>query len=85
MTLLADVNEAINKWLAENPVILGIAAIVIGFIPLALGISALATGRAAVKKGPDLEGGNAKAMGVVWIVVGAGCLLFGAYKLASGF
>jgi hypothetical protein len=83
MYLFAD-NEAINKWLADNPVILGAAALVLAIILVGLGISALRTGRAVTKKGPDLEGGQAKAMAFVWLAFGGLCLLFGLYKIVSG-
>jgi hypothetical protein len=83
MSLFAR-NEEINRWHADNPVLLGAGALVLGLILLGIGIAALVTGRAPTKRGPDLEGGNAKAMGVVWVVFGSICLLFGLYKIVSG-
>jgi hypothetical protein len=83
MRLFAD-NEAINKWLSEHPLVLGAGAAVLGLILVGLGISALRTGRAPTKKGRDLEGGQATAMAIVWLVFGAVCLLFGAYKVITG-
>ncbi len=77
-------NEEANAWLAEHPVVLGLGALVLGLILLGLGISALITGRAKTKRGPDLEGGNAKTMGVVWLIGGGMCLLFGVFKIVSG-
>lgn len=77
-------NEEVNNWLADHPVILGAGALVLGLILLALGVRALVTGRATAKRGLDLEGGNAKAMGIVWAAMGALCLLFGIYKIVSG-
>jgi uncharacterized membrane protein len=77
-------NEAINNWLADNPVILGSAALVLGLILVVLGVRALVTGRATAKRGPDLQGANAKAMGIVWAAAGSLCLLFGLYKIVSG-
>jgi hypothetical protein len=83
MLVIAD-NEGINKWLAENPLILGGAALVLGLILVGIGVLALVTGKAPVKKGPDLEGGQAKAMGYVWLGFGALCLLFGLFKIVTG-
>lgn len=77
-------NEAANNWLAQNPLILGGGAVIFALIFLGLGISALVTGRAPTKRGPDLEGGKAKAMGFVWLGFGTLCLLFGLYKIVSG-
>ena len=71
-------NEAANKFLAENPAILGGGALVFG-----LGALALVTGKAPTKRGPDLEGGHAKLMAAIWLLAGSGCLLFGLYKIAS--
>lgn len=77
-------NEAANNWLADHPVALGVGAMLIGLILVGLGVSALRSGRAVTKRGPDLEGGQAKAMGFVWLGFGALCLLFGAFKIVSG-
>ena len=46
--------------------------------------SALMTGRAVTKRGPNLEGGQAQAMALVWLGFGALCLLFGVFKMLSG-
>jgi hypothetical protein len=77
-------NEEINRWLADNPLILGAGAVVLGLILVALGAYALITKRTPTKRGPDLEGGHAVAMAVVWLVFGGLCLLFGAFKIATG-
>jgi hypothetical protein len=77
-------NEEINQWLAENPLVLGGAAVVLGLILVVLGVYSLITKRAPTKRGPDLEGGHAVAMAVVWLVFGGLCLLFGAFKIVTG-
>jgi hypothetical protein len=77
-------NEAINKWLDENPLVLGGGAIVIGLVLLSLGIKAFRTGTATTKRGAELTGGQAKAMAMLWTGFGGLCLLFGLYKLAIG-
>jgi hypothetical protein len=82
--LLFAKNEEINRWLAEHPVILGIGALLFGLIFVGLGVSALVTGRAPTKKGPDLKGGNAKAMAFVWLGFGVLCLLFALFKIVGG-
>ena len=76
-------NEAANKFLAENPAILGGGALVFALVFFGLGVLALVTGKAPTKRGPDLEGGHAKLMAVIWLLAGSGCLLFGLYKIAS--
>ena len=82
--LFADLNDDIDKWLAAHPIVLGLLASAIAAILIGLGVSALRTGRAPTD-GADLEGGQAKAMGVVWLVFGVAALLFGLYKISQGF
>ncbi len=77
-------NEEFNKWLEENPMILGGGAIVIGLVLLGLGINSFRTGTAITKRGAELTGGQAKAMAMLWTVFGGLCLLFGVYKLLRG-
>jgi hypothetical protein len=84
MPLFADRNEEINKWLAEHPVVLGACAVLIGLMLVGLGVSVFITGKAVTKKGPDLEGGQAKAMGYVWLGFGVAAILFGLYKAVAG-
>jgi hypothetical protein len=80
MFLLAR-NEEINKWLAENPAVLGGIFLVIGLVLLGYGISALVTGKARGKSGAEMTGGMAALMGIVRLIAGAGCAGFGAFKL----
>lgn len=77
-------NEAINAWLDRNPVVLGLGAVAFGVIFFGLGVYALWSGHAPTKKGDDLEGGQARVTGVVWLVMGAACLVFGAFKIVTG-
>jgi hypothetical protein len=83
MSLLAR-DEAANDWLADHPVALGAGAVVLGLVLVGLGVAALLSGRAPTKRGPDLEGGNARVMAFVWLGFGALCLLFGAFKIVAG-
>jgi hypothetical protein len=83
LPLIAD-NEEINAWLEKNPLVLGSGATLLGLVLVGLGVSALLTGRAPTKRGPDLEGNNAKAMGFVWLGFGSLCVLFGLFKIVSG-
>ena len=77
-------NEAINKWLAEHPLVLGAGALVLGLILVGVGVSALLTGRAVTKRGRKLKGGEAKTLGFVWLGFGILCVLFGMFKIVSG-
>lgn len=73
-------NKEINKWLEENPLVLSGGAIVIGVVLLLIGINAIKTQQATTKRGGQLEGGQAVAMGWIWTGFGSLCLLFGLYK-----
>jgi uncharacterized membrane protein len=73
-------NREINKWLEENPLVLGGGAILIGVVLLLIGINAIKTQQATTKRGGQLEGGQAVAMGWIWTAFGGLCLLFGLYK-----
>jgi hypothetical protein len=74
-------NEEINKWLGENPAVLGGLFFVIGLVLLGFGIKDLVTGKARGKWGTEMTGGMASVMGIVRLVAGVGCVGFGAYKL----
>jgi hypothetical protein len=76
--------EATNNWLADHPVILGAGAVVLGLVLVGLGVWSLLAGRAPTRRGPDLEGGTARAMAFVWLGFGGLCLLFGFFKIVSG-
>jgi hypothetical protein len=65
-------NEAANNWLADHPLVLGGGAVVLGLILVGLGVIVLTTGSAPTKRGPRLEGSNAKAMAFIWLEFG-GC------------
>jgi len=79
-----DQNEAINKWLSENPLVLGSGALVLGGILAGLGINALRSGEAVTKRGKKLKGTEAQMMGYVWLGFGVLAILFGLFKFVSG-
>lgn len=84
MPLLADVNDRIDKFLGDNPVILGLIALLFALVFLGLAVSTFVTGRAPTDGKEDLTGGKATAMGAVWLMAGVGCLLFALFKIGSG-
>lgn len=83
MNLLAD-NEAINKWLSENPMVLGGMFLVIGLVVAGFGVVALLTGRSTGKYGHKMEGPMAYLHGAIMAFFGGGFALFGLFKLVIG-
>jgi len=77
-------NEEINKFLSENPLILGGIFLVIGLLLLGYGLKDIATGRSRGKWGVKFQGPMATIVGLLRVIGGAGSILFGAYKLIEG-
>lgn len=77
-------NRAANQWLGEHPAVLGGIFLVLGVAILGWGIYEMRSGVAHTKYGKQVSGGTATALAVIRIVAGAGCLLFGLYKLIAG-
>lgn len=84
MLLFADGKDDINKWLDAHPLVLAAGAVVFAVVFFGLAVSVYVTGKAPQKKGKDLEGGQAMAMGVLWFVMGLGCLGLAVYKTIAG-
>jgi hypothetical protein len=82
--LLADGKDDINRWLGENPMILGILFLVIGLAVGGWGVYELLSGTSYDKKGREVAGGTGKVLSIVRIVAGAVCLLFALYKIVIG-
>jgi hypothetical protein len=76
-------NEELNRWLAENPAVLGGLFLVIGLLLLGFGISDVVTGKARGKWGTEFTGGTASLMGIIRLVAGLGCTGFGLFKLVQ--
>ncbi len=77
-------NEEINNWLDENPMVLGLGALVLGGGILAYGLYELQSGVSRDKRGNVVEGGTGKALTIVRLVAGGGVILFGLYKMIAG-
>lgn len=77
-------NEEINKWLGENPLVLGGGFLAIGLVLLGFGINDLLTGKARGKWGTEMTGGMASFMGIVRLIGGLTCCGFGLFKLVQG-
>lgn len=81
-TLLAD-NE-INRWLDENPLVLGGGILAIGLLLTWVGVRNLITGKARNGRGYEVRGGMAQTHGVVRLVAGVVLLSVGCFVLVKG-
>ena len=77
-------NEEINKWLAENPLVLGGGALLLGLVLVGFGAKALLTGKSASKYGTEFQGPLAYLHGGVLAGFGVLVVLFGLYKMLLG-
>jgi hypothetical protein len=84
LVLLAADNEDINRWLGENPMILGLMFLVIGLALGSWGLYELRSGVAHGKYGHTVKGTQGKILAIIRVVVGAGCILFALYKMVAG-
>lgn len=73
-------NDAANDWLARNPVVLGLGAIVLSLALIGWGVAGLLSGRAKSKWGTEFDGNKAAIISIVRLIAGIGLLIFGVYK-----
>lgn len=76
-------NEAINKWLGEHPLVLGMMFLAIGLLIGGWGAYELKTGITRDKRGQVIEGGKAKFIAILRLVIGAGFIAFAPYKMLA--
>jgi len=84
LTLLADAGDDVNRWLEENPLVLGGMFVAIGLAVGGWGIYELRKGVSYDKRGREVSGGMGKTLAVIRLVVGGGCILFGLYRMIFG-
>ena len=77
-------NEAANRWLEENPAVLGGGALLLGAVLLYFGVVGLMTGKTKDKRGNEMTGGAAAISSVVRALMGLGAIGFGIYVLCFG-
>ncbi|WP_310485204.1 hypothetical protein [Chamaesiphon sp. VAR_48_metabat_403] len=77
-------NSPINKWLNENPLILGLLSLIIGIALAGSGIYELRNGVSRDKNGNAIEGRLGKFTSILRIAIGTAACVFGAHKAISG-
>jgi uncharacterized membrane-anchored protein len=79
-----DANSPINKWLNENPLVLGLLSLIIGIVLAGSGIYELRNGVSRDKNGNEIKGNLGKFTSIIRIVIGTAACVFGAHKMISG-
>jgi hypothetical protein len=79
-----DANSPINKWLNENPLVLGLLSLIIGIVLAGSGIYELRNGVSRDKYGNEIKGGLGRFTSIIRIVIGTAACVFGAHKMISG-
>jgi uncharacterized membrane-anchored protein len=79
-----DANSPINKWLNENPLVLGLLSLMIGIVLAGSGIYELRNGISRDKNGNEIKGNLGKFTSILRIVIGTAACVFGAHKMISG-
>ncbi|MBI3862059.1 MAG: hypothetical protein HY290_09200 [Planctomycetia bacterium] len=77
-------NSPANKWLNENPAVLGLIAIGIGILLIFAGLNNLRTGVTRNKLGMEFRGGIAQFSGILRVLIGVAACGFGLYKIFAG-
>jgi len=75
-------NEAMNRWLAENPLVMAAIFGVLGVVLLVIGALNFMTGRATGKWGSQHSGGTALFLAAIRVVGGIVCIGVALYSLA---
>lgn len=77
-------NNPANKWLNDNPQVLGLGALLLGAVLAVSGINGLSEGVARDKYGFEFRGCLGKSMSLLRVAFGAAVCAFGVYKLVTG-
>jgi uncharacterized membrane-anchored protein len=74
----------VNQWLDENPLVLGLIAILLGAVLAGSGVYELKKGVAHDKYGNELRGGMGNFASIIRIGAGRAAGVFGIYKMVVG-
>jgi uncharacterized membrane-anchored protein len=84
LLLQRGADSPINKWLNENPIVLGLLSLMIGIVLAGSGIYELRKGVSRDKYGNEIKGSLGKSMSILRIAIGTAACVFGAHKAISG-
>lgn len=84
LLLLADAKDDFNRYLDENPMVLGALALVLGLMVAGWGTVSLISGRTRDNYGRKMEGTWARVVAVIRIICGGAAIVFGIYKMLVG-
>jgi hypothetical protein len=84
LLLQRGANSPINKWLNENPLVLGLLSLIIGIALAVSGINELRNGVSRDKRGNEIKGGLGKFTSILRIAIGTAACVFGVHKAIAG-
>ena len=74
----------LDRWLEQNPLVLGGCALAIGLLLAAWSVGTIRSGQTHTNWGTRVEGGQASLFGVIRLIAGIVLSVFGIYKLLNG-
>ena len=77
-------DSPINKWLGENPIILGLIFLALGGVLAFSGVYELRKGVARDKYGNEIRGGMGKTVAMIRVIAGVLLCGFAIYKMVGG-
>ena len=84
LILLAEARSDFDRYMDENPFVLGCIAGGLGLVIGGWGLVELLSGTSRDKWGNKVEGINGQLLAIVRIVFGVAAILFGLYKMMAG-
>jgi uncharacterized membrane-anchored protein len=84
LLLQRGADSPINKWLNENPLVLGLLSLMIGSVLAGSGIYELRTGVSRDKRGNEIKGNLGKFTSILRIAIGTAACVFGIHKAIAG-
>jgi uncharacterized membrane-anchored protein len=84
LLLQRGADSPINKWLNDNPLVLGLLSLIIGIVLAGSGIYELRKGVSRDKYGNAIEGSLGKFTSIIRIAIGTAACVFGAHKAIAG-
>jgi len=80
----AEKQTAINQWLSDNPLVVGLILLVIGGVIAISGLWELRHGVGHDRLGNEVEGERGKTIATIRLVGGLGVCAYGVFRMIAG-